>query len=129
MRKRRACGSALMPQVVVGAITDHTQLEAQIGGYVAALGCNYLTAMGRKFLRGPHGTGFLYIREAMTAKTERAVIDHCAIVSFSMAAAIPSDVVAYLQSNGITIGTSAPNSTLLDAKSRSLPMLLRAALL
>ena len=50
----------------------------------------------------------------------------CAIVSFSMAAD-PSDVVGYLQANGIAIGTSAANSTLLDAKSRNLPTLLRAA--
>jgi len=51
---------------------------------------------------------------------------HCAIVSFSMVDD-PSDVVGYVRSNGIAIGTSAANSTLLDAKSRSLPTLLRAA--
>jgi len=52
---------------------------------------------------------------------------HCAIVSFSMAAAPPNDVVAYVLVNGIAIGTSPTNSTLLDANARCLPMLLRAA--
>jgi selenocysteine lyase/cysteine desulfurase len=45
---------------------------------VAEIGCDYLTATGRKFLRGPRGTGFLFIREALIAVTEPAMIDHFA---------------------------------------------------
>ena len=32
---------------------------------VAELGCDFLVASGRKWLRGPEGSGILYVREAL----------------------------------------------------------------
>jgi cysteine desulfurase / selenocysteine lyase len=45
---------------------------------VAELGCDIPTATGRKFLRGPRGTGFLYIRRQLMLSLEPPMIDHFA---------------------------------------------------
>ena len=45
---------------------------------VDELGCDFLTVTGRKFLRGPRGTGFLYVRDSMLETLEPAMIDHFA---------------------------------------------------
>ena len=45
---------------------------------VQALGCDFLSATGRKFLRGPRGSGFLYVRKALIEGLEPVMIDHSA---------------------------------------------------
>lgn len=43
---------------------------------VAELQCDFLSAIGRKFLRGPRGTGFLFVKDKWLATLEPAMIDH-----------------------------------------------------
>ncbi len=207
-------GGLVNPAISVGKIAnengipyllDACQAVGQMPVDVREIGCDYLTATGRKFLRGPRGTGFLYIREALIGQTEPAMIDHfaapwvsakdyalrpdarrfenwenayalraglgaavayandigldkiqkrawhladyfrtqittvngarlrdagsnfCAIASFTIENLDPNKTVAALRAQNINIGASDPNSTLLDAKARHLPTVLRVA--
>lgn len=207
-------GGLANPAAAVGGVArrhnipyllDACQAVGQIVVDVAALGCDMLSATGRKFLRGPRGSGFLYVRRDLLKRLEPPMIDHfgapwvardryqlrddarrfetwennyaaraglgaavdfalsigmgeiearcrqlsrrlraglaslpevtvrdlganpSAIVSFTHERIAARDVVAAAANAGITIGSSEPDSTRIDAETRNLPVLVRAS--
>lgn len=57
-------------------LVDACQSAGQIELAVEELGCDFLTATPRKFLRGPRGTGFLYVSDrVLAAGSEPLYID------------------------------------------------------
>ena len=207
-------GGLINPAKEVGTIArqhgityllDACQAVGQMPVDVAELGCDFLSATGRKFLRGPRGTGFLFVKADQLQTMEPVMIDHfsaewvepdryqlrpdarrfenwenayalraglgaavdyaldlgleaiqerafglatylrgqlnnlpgttvrdlgfqqCAIVTWTTDGLEPQATVKNLRDNGVTIGASGPNSTLLDSTRRNLPVMFRAA--
>jgi cysteine desulfurase / selenocysteine lyase len=64
-------------------LVDAAQSIGQIPIDVEAIACDILIATGRKFLRGPRGTAFLYVRKQMQDKLKLMFFDGRTITSMN----------------------------------------------